>query len=125
MTDPLSSPHTGVPAKAAGARVASGLPRLTRDDAAYWDNRPEDHNARGLYEHGPQEAEPPANRLARLTRSRCREQAETPAAARGRMEVQKKRARQSLTNRERFLASLAGKRTRVVPTGSRKRKIAA
>ena len=31
---------------------------MTRDDAAYWDHKPDDHNDVGLFNIGPQESRP-------------------------------------------------------------------
>lgn len=89
-----------------GAPRKGALPRYTRDDARYWDQKPADHNGRGLFREGPQEAEPTTNRLARLTRSRSRELPEPPAAARGRMQTARARARRSMKAREAFLREI-------------------
>lgn len=40
------------------------IPGLTRDDPRFWDNVPEDYNAKGLYREGPQEATPLTHRIA-------------------------------------------------------------
>lgn len=73
----------------------SSLP--TRDDPAYWEERPSDHNALGLFREGPQPTEPPTNRLARLIRARCDVPAEGPLGAKQRMARQAERKLMLLT----------------------------
>ena len=106
VANPLTMIDHKLPDVSKGAPQSGALSRYTRDDSRYWSQRPRDHNVRGLYREGPQEAEATTNRLARLTRSRCREQAETPAAAHGRMRTARARARRSMRAREAFLREI-------------------
>lgn len=79
----------------------------TRDNPEYWQARPSDHNALGLFVDGPQPAEPITNRLARLTRSRCEAVAEGPSGARQRMERERQRRLRVIEARAAFVRNLA------------------
>lgn len=117
----VAQPAKGAPVTPEGALVASGPAGIGVVIGHIPQGR--DYNSEGHYLHGPKRRRPPTSRLDKLTRARCEEKAEPPAAARGRMESDRQRRLRVLTQRAEFLAMLAeGKNSR--PTGRRNRRAA-
>ena len=76
----------------------------TRDERRYWNARPEDHSADGLYRDGPHEKRPPWTAL--VASGPAREAPMTPTVAHSQARQQRARARASLRKRPTGYAGL-------------------